>query len=107
VELIRKTETYEKRFGVTAVELGLITAEQLVDALRTQVNEDLKTGKHRLLGQILRESGLLTPDQVEEVLTRSLTPKSALFRAVPGLFYPARMGNALTDRPVVRHAGLA
>jgi hypothetical protein len=71
---MRKTETYEKRFGVTAVEMGFITAEQLVGALRIQVDEDLHTGKHRLLGQILRESGLLTPDQVEAVLTRSLGP---------------------------------
>lgn len=74
MELIRKTETYEKRFGVTAIDLGFITAEQLVAALRTQVGEDVQEGKHRLLGQILREDGLLTPDQVEEVLRRSLVP---------------------------------
>lgn len=71
-ELQHNTERYEKRFGVTAVELGFITADQLVAALRVQVREDLEGGRHRLLGQILREMGVMTPDQVEQVLARSL-----------------------------------
>lgn len=71
-ELTRKTEQYEKRFGVIAVGMGLISAEQLVSALRVQVYEDLDTDKHRLLGEILRNMGLMTAEQVEQVLTKSL-----------------------------------
>ncbi|NOZ11715.1 MAG: hypothetical protein GXP09_11820 [Gammaproteobacteria bacterium] len=70
--IIRGTERYEKRFGVTAVEMGYITPDQLVEALRTQIQEDLNNGKHRLLGQILREQKLMSPDDVETVLCQSL-----------------------------------
>jgi hypothetical protein len=66
---------YERRFGVIAVDLGLIRAEQLVNALKIQVEEDLRTGGHRLLGQILRSQGILTPDQIEEVLRISVAGK--------------------------------
>ncbi len=71
-EFTHKVEEYEKRFGVTAIELGFITGEQLVDALRVQVHEDLNDGKHRLLGQILRDMGLMRAEQIEQVLTKSL-----------------------------------
>ncbi len=74
--LRHETERYEKRFGVTAVELGFITADQLVAALKVQVREDLEGGKHRLLGQILREMGLMSPDEVERVLRHSLRLKA-------------------------------
>lgn len=71
-ELTRKTEQYEKRFGVIAVGMGLITAEQLVSALHDQVYEDLDTDNHRLLGEILRDMGFITAEQVEQVITKSL-----------------------------------
>jgi hypothetical protein len=66
---------YELRFGVIAVGMGLIRAEQLVDALRIQVDEDINTGGHRLLGQIPRSQSALSPDQIEGVL-RSVLPAS-------------------------------
>ena len=61
-------EHLEKRFGVTAVEMGLITAEQLIEALKTQVIEDMEKGKHRLIGRILLERGIITTEQIDEVL---------------------------------------
>jgi len=58
----------QKRFGAIAVEKGFITEEQLFKALKVQAKENLAEGKHRLLGQILLEGGLITAPQIEEVL---------------------------------------
>jgi hypothetical protein len=63
-----ETNHMEKRFGILAVEKGFITADELLEALRVQVLDDIEKGKHRLLGRILLEQGLLTREQVEEVL---------------------------------------
>jgi len=58
----------QKRFGAIAVEKGFITEEQLFQALKVQAKENLAEEKHRLLGQILLEEGLITAPQIEEVL---------------------------------------
>ncbi|MDA8123887.1 MAG: hypothetical protein M0009_01685 [Deltaproteobacteria bacterium] len=67
-----KVEHYEKRFGITAVEKGLITADDLVKGLTIQVEEDIRKIPHRLLGEIFFEMGLMTSAQVEEVLSHIL-----------------------------------
>jgi hypothetical protein len=67
-----RIEHYEKRFGITAVEMGWITADDLVRALTVQVEEDLRKVRHRLLGEIFFEMGLLTDRQIEAVLDRML-----------------------------------
>lgn len=56
------------RFGVMAVERGFITPEQLVAALQVQVEGNLRHGEHRLIGMILLDQGLLTLDQIDEIL---------------------------------------
>jgi hypothetical protein len=58
----------EKRFGIIAIEKGYITPEELVDALRTQVQEDIDYGCHRLIGEILLAHDNIIPAQIEEVL---------------------------------------
>lgn len=58
----------EKRFGSIAVEKGFITPNQLIEALKAQINQELITGKHRLIGEILLEKGHITTDQINEVL---------------------------------------
>jgi len=63
-----ETEHLDKRFGLVAVERGFISADQVIEALRTQVMEDVESGKHRLIGRILLEQGLMTLVQVENVL---------------------------------------
>ncbi|MEE9567721.1 MAG: hypothetical protein V3W17_09530 [Desulfobacteria bacterium] len=55
----------EKRFGVVAVELGLITRDQLFEALR---DNDLDWGRHRRLGEIFHQQGTMTWPQIDEVL---------------------------------------
>jgi hypothetical protein len=61
-------EVHDKRFGVIAVEKGFITKEQLFEALKIQIEEDLQDKRHNLLGIILIRLGYLTEAQAEEVL---------------------------------------
>lgn len=63
-----ETEHIEKRFGILAVEKGLVSADQVIEALRIQVMEDLQKGKHRLIGRIFLEQGWMTIAQIDEVL---------------------------------------
>ncbi len=58
----------EKRFGIVAVEKGFIKSVQVINALRMQVKENSLEGKHRHIGQILLEQGLITQSQIGEVL---------------------------------------
>jgi hypothetical protein len=61
-------EGRDKRFGVIAIDKGFITKDQLVDALRIQVEEDLSGKSHSLIGVILIRLGHLTREQAEEIL---------------------------------------
>lgn len=59
-----------RRFGVTAVQEGFITQDQLLKALSAQVIDNLQGRPHRLIGQILCDLGAMTPAQVDEVLRK-------------------------------------
>ena len=59
---------YNKRFGTIAVDKGYISEDQLINALELQAKENVTEGKHRLLGQIFLDEGLLTTTQVDELL---------------------------------------
>jgi hypothetical protein len=59
---------FQKRFGFIAVEKGFITADQLVEAIKVQVLEEIEKEKHRLIGAILFEHGFITLPQIDEVL---------------------------------------
>ena len=61
-------ETYEERFGNIAIAKGFITPEELLDALKMQVQEETGDKKHRLIGQILLEQGVITGEQIQQVL---------------------------------------
>jgi hypothetical protein len=58
----------DKRFGVTAVEKGFITLDQLFDAMKIQLTEEIEKREHRLIGTILFDMGILSPSQIDEVL---------------------------------------
>jgi hypothetical protein len=68
-------QDYEKRFGVVAIEKGFITLEQLVTALRIQVLENVEEGTHRLIGEILFDQGLMSTEQIDQVLKVVLIPE--------------------------------
>jgi len=61
-------EVQDKRFGVIAVEKGFITKEQLFEALKIQIEEDLQKKKHNLIGLILIKLGHLTQEEADEIL---------------------------------------
>jgi hypothetical protein len=65
-------EVQEKRFGVTAVEKGFVTREQLIEAMRIQVEEDLSGKPHTLIGTILIKLGYLTYEEADDVLVMLL-----------------------------------
>ena len=67
-DVTTRTEKRQLRFGVVAVEKGFITPDQLFEALKVQVREDLESETHRLVGEILLEQGAITPEQKDEVL---------------------------------------
>jgi len=58
----------DKRFGAIAIQKGFITLEQLLDAMKVQIVEDLEDAEHRLIGQILWERGYISTEQIKEVL---------------------------------------
>jgi len=68
VEKTAKVDHHDKRFGLIALEKGYITVEELIDALKIQVQEDIDHGAHRLIGEILMDQGNMFAAQVEEVL---------------------------------------
>ena len=61
-------EKFDKRFGMVAIEKGFITFEQLNEALKIQVEEELESGNRRLTGQILQDKGYITNRRIDEVL---------------------------------------
>ena len=58
----------EVRFGKVAVDMGLITLDQMLNAIDVQVKENIAFGTHRKIGLILLEGGHITVDQINEVL---------------------------------------
>ena len=63
-----KIETYEKQFGILAIEKGFITAENLIETLKIQVEEEVQYKTHRLIGEILLDKGYISPTQIQDVL---------------------------------------
>ena len=62
-------ETYEERFGSIAIAKDFITPEDLLDALKIQVQEETEKKKHSLIGQILLEQGVISGEQIQQVLS--------------------------------------
>ncbi len=51
-----------------AIEKGFVTLENLYDAMKIQIRENLDGSDHRLIGQILWEEGYIEIEQINEVL---------------------------------------
>lgn len=63
-----ETEPIERRFGVIAIKKGFVSPEQVIKAMEIQVNEDLSIGKHRQIGMILLDQGLISHLQLNEII---------------------------------------
>ena len=61
-------EHYEKQFGIIAIEKGFISPDNLIEALKVQVEEDIEYKTHRLIGEILMDKNHITASQIQEVL---------------------------------------
>jgi hypothetical protein len=57
-----------RRFGTIAVKNRFINSDQLKEAFMEQLDDDLNGREHRLIGTILFEKGLMTWEQVDNVL---------------------------------------
>ena len=64
---LEKLTPGEKRFGTIAIEKGFITKEHLIEALRTQVEEEVDQGSHRFIGSILVEMKAMNAKQLGAV----------------------------------------
>ncbi len=64
----------EKRFGTIAVEKGFTKKEQIIEAMKQQVEEDLDGKEHRRIGSILYSLGYITIPQINEVLESMQKP---------------------------------
>lgn len=63
-----ETDPLERRFGIVAVEKGLVSPEQIREALEIQVTENIEKKKHRFIGTILVDQGYMKHSQISEVL---------------------------------------
>jgi hypothetical protein len=63
-----KIEHYEKRFGIVAVEKGFVSPENLIKAMKMQVEEDINLHTHRLIGEILLDLGYISAEKIQEIL---------------------------------------
>lgn len=57
----------EDRFGTIAVKRGFVTKEQVLEAMKIQMERDLDGLEHRLIGSILYSMGYMTLQQIDEV----------------------------------------
>ena len=62
----------EKRFGMVAVNLGLISRQQLEEGLKLQKEDTANDKPHRLIGSIFQELGYIDADHVAEILIKML-----------------------------------
>jgi hypothetical protein len=61
-------EHFEHRFGLVAVKKGFVTSEQFIKAVDIQFKENLSSLRHRRIGEIFVDMGLMSESQVNEVL---------------------------------------
>jgi hypothetical protein len=57
----------EERFGTIAVKRGFVTKEQVLEAMKVQMERDLDGLEHRLIGSVLYSMGYVTLQQIDEV----------------------------------------
>ena len=60
----------EKRFGTVAVNLGLISRQQLEEGLKLQRKDTAEGKPHRLIGSIFQDLGYIDEGHVAEILLK-------------------------------------
>ena len=57
-----------KRFGYSAIKKGFITEDQFGEAMRIQISIEQKEGGSPLIGEIMVQEGLMTDEEVRNVV---------------------------------------
>ncbi|MDA8099186.1 MAG: hypothetical protein M0042_06130 [Nitrospiraceae bacterium] len=65
---VKPADEFCMRFGAVAVRKGFATSEQVLAAMKEQIDDDLKGKEHRLLGTIMYERGWISEANIELVL---------------------------------------
>lgn len=60
------------RFGTVAVELGYISVEILFQAMKIQVDDDIRGKPHRQIGTILYDMKVMNGEQIDTVMKELL-----------------------------------
>ena len=71
-------DSLAKRFGDIALQKKFITKNQLLEAMRVQIENKIEKAEHKLIGAILIELGYMSEDQVNQVLDTMSRPKQEL-----------------------------
>ena len=66
------------RFGFLVAKRGFAAPEQVSKALEIQFEENLLLEKHRKVGEILVDMGVMTTSQVDEVLDEMCRPSKII-----------------------------
>ena len=64
-----------KCFGHLAIKKGFINEDQLIEALKIQIAKEQKDDDPVLIGEIMKKLGIMTDEQVEEILASCLESK--------------------------------
>jgi rubrerythrin len=57
-----------KRFGYFSIKKGFVTEDQLIEAMRVQISSEQKGDKTTSIGEIMKEMGFITEEQINEVI---------------------------------------
>ena len=57
-----------KRFGYFSIKKGFVTEDQFIEAMRVQITNELKGDKAPPIGEIMKEMGFITEEQINEVM---------------------------------------
>ena len=67
VYIKKLSKKYCPQFGKIAVDMRFVTAEQLIEALDEQIEDNLSNEQHRFIGRMLFEDGWITNKQINFV----------------------------------------
>jgi rRNA maturation endonuclease Nob1 len=61
-------KSLRKRFGYFSIKKGFVTEDQFIEAIRVQISNEQKGDESNSIGQIMKEMGYLTEEQIDEVI---------------------------------------
>ncbi len=62
-------KSVRKRFGYFSIKKGFVTEDQFIEAMRIQISNEQKRDESNSIGQIMKEMGFITEEQINEVIS--------------------------------------